>query len=71
MALNYNEEVLYIFSSLGIWKVYTKTILSNVINAGSLSGFSSQKVGGVDKVLHAESGVFVALKRLERIWIIP
>jgi len=52
LATDAREEFLYIFSSLGVWVVDTKTILSNVRSMGSISGFNSAKWGGVDKVLH-------------------
>ena len=37
IAASSNEEILYIFTSLGIWEVKTKTILSNVRYVGALS----------------------------------
>ena len=49
----------------------TKTILSNVKNIGSISSFDAASYGGVDRVVEAESGVMVALKRMDRVFIIP
>ena len=49
----------------------TKTILSNVRNIGSISSFDAASYGGVDRVVEAESGVMVALKRMDRLFIIP
>ena len=71
LATDAKEEYLYIFSSLGVWVVDTKTVLSNVKSQGAISGFDSAKWGGVDKVLHGESGVFLALKKMDRVFIIP
>jgi hypothetical protein len=71
LAADQREEKVYIFSALGVWTVDTKTILSNVRDIGLLSGFDPTVTKGLDLVLHAESGVFVGLKRMDRVFIIP
>lgn len=36
-----------------------------------MSGFNSAVVGGVDKILHGQSKMMIALKKLDSIYIIP
>lgn len=71
IALDSKEASLYIFSSRGIWSVDTKTILTNVKQVKDISGFDSAKYAGVDKAIHGEIGMLVAVKRMDRVFIIP
>lgn len=70
MALNSREDKLYIFTSKGIWGVDTKTVLATVKKIDNLSGFDSANYGGIDKAIHGEMGVIVAVKRLDRVFVI-
>jgi hypothetical protein len=71
MALDSRESTLYIFSSKGIWSVDTKTILTNVRKIDRIAGFDSADYGGIDKLIHGEMGIMVAVKRLDRVFVIP
>lgn len=52
IAANTREDLLYIFTNVGMWEIKTKTILASVSKINNFYGFDSAKVGGVDKVLH-------------------
>jgi hypothetical protein len=71
IALSSQEDSLYLFSALGIWQAATSTVLADFRPVDSLGGFKPQDIGGVDKVLHGQEGVFVALKRLSKVFLIP
>lgn len=71
IALSTREDSLLLFTSLGIWQVNTNTILTDIKPIPDLSGFNSRDLAGVDKVLHGQEGVMVALKRLSKVIIIP
>lgn len=71
MALNTMEDSMFLFTSLGIWQIKTNTILTDVKPIHSISGFNSKDYGGIDKIVHGQQSVMVALKRLSKVIIIP
>lgn len=71
MAASSIEDYIYIFTNIGIWEVNTKTILANVKKIDKISGFESIDYGGVDKVLHGDGHIIIALKRMLKVFIIP
>ena len=71
LALNTMEDSLYMFTSLGVWQIKTRTVLTDVRRVEGLSGFDSKEYGGIDKVLHGQGNIMVGLKRLSKVFIIP
>jgi len=59
-----------VFSNLGIWQIQTKTILTNIKFLNNLSGFSSIDSNGVDKILHGNNKLFVAMKKMSKVYLI-
>jgi hypothetical protein len=51
--------------------VATSTILADFKPIDNLGGFNSKDYGGVDKVMHGQGGIMVALKRLSKVFLIP
>jgi hypothetical protein len=50
IALNSMEDSMFLFTSLGIWQIKTKTVLTDVKPINSISGFNSKDYGGIDKI---------------------
>ncbi len=71
IALSTVEDSLFLFTSLGIWQIKTKTILTDVRRVQSLAGFDTKVTGGLDKVLHGQEKVIIGLKRDSKVFIIP
>jgi hypothetical protein len=71
MAASSQEDSLFVFTSLGVWQVKTKTVLTNVRKIDSVSGFNSARYGGIDKIIHGQGKVMVGMKRSSRVFIIP
>ena len=70
MASGSSEEVVYIFSSDGMWSIQTKTVLTNVVRLQSgLNGFNSRIVG-VDKLYHGVFNSLFGIKRHEAVFVI-
>lgn len=71
MSLNSKESELYIFSPSGIWIVQTKTFLTNIKQATSISGLDVVQIGGLDRTMRGGGSYFVAMKKMSKVFIIP
>lgn len=60
------------FTSIGLWSISTKTILTNVVYLdGGINGFDPKQWNGVDKVLHGRGGIMIILKINIGVFIVP
>jgi len=71
MTASSKEDLVYVFSSEGLWQIQTNTVLASVKQIDQLSGFDSRAVGGVDKAIHGQGNIIIAMKTLDRVFVIP